>query len=154
MNLWAWILVIIWLYPHPFAPNSIYTSCQTLHFISVLYYILSSSIKYLLNIYDKISTILPMFLRETRCSTECQYERNYSSSFLLFFNISDLLGIKMMSFLYSISSCPGILVPSSTPRGRSHCRDSVFRTLFTIYHSHMICQTILLSALTNGGFLR
>lgn len=67
--------------------------------------------------------------------------------------ISDLLGMKMVSFLYSITSCPGILIPSSTPRGRNHCRDSVFSTLFTIYHSHMICQTILLSALTNRGFL-
>lgn len=69
------------------------------------------------------------------------------------FNLSDLLGINMVSFLYSFSSYAGILASSSPPRGRSHCRDSVFRTLFTIYHSHMICQTILLFALTNGGFL-
>lgn len=59
-----------------------------------------------------------------------------------FFNLSDLLGIKVVSFLHSSSSCPGILISSSTPRARSHRWGSVFSTLFIIYHSHRLSQTV------------
>lgn len=59
-----------------------------------------------------------------------------------FFNLPDMLGINVVGFLHSSTSYAGVLVSSSTPRGRSHCRGCVFSTHSIIYHSHMLCQTV------------
>lgn len=59
-------------------------------------------------------------------------------SCFFFFYLFDLLGIKMVSFLYLSSSCPGILICSSTTEGRSLSSGLLSQIILHIWFTRLI----------------